>query len=281
MLGISPGELLAVRTTGTALKPRTVAEYSYETVLGTVLAVKVRREPKSFRWRLPSGAYRLAGVTLPIFNQPALVDMRRVFVTEGEKGVQRLARLNLPATCPPAGASCWKPEWTSQVWRLGALEAIILADHDAAGEHHAEAVATALHGYTEVPTLPDDAEAPWASWPMAEVDDADLAPLRVKVVRLPNLPPSGDVVDWLDGGHSRADLLALVNSTPFWTPDLRASQRMDRRRDLTRNRMRRLRARRAESQSDVTQVLSEERSVSCNTDYRRHASHDPESGPQP
>ena len=112
-LGIAPGELLAVRLTDKAVRQRTIAEYAYEDALGTVVAVKVRRVPKSFRWRLPSGAYRLAGVALPIFNQPALIDARRVFVAEGEKAVQRLAELQLPATCPPAGASCWKPEWSS------------------------------------------------------------------------------------------------------------------------------------------------------------------------
>jgi hypothetical protein len=156
------------------------------------------------------------------------------------------------------------------LWRLGAVEAVILADHDAAGEHHAEAVAAVLAGYSEVPTLADDAEEPWASWTMAEPGDPELAPLRAKVVRLPDLPPSGDVADYLDAGHSRADLLAVVDITPFWTPALRASQRLDRKRAQTRERVRRHR----QQPPHVTQRISKNPS-SCNTESQRYALQEP------
>jgi DNA primase len=41
----------------------------------------------------------------------------------------------------------------------------------------------------------------------------------VKVVLLPELPPKGDVSDWLAAGHTRADLEFLVNQTPEWSPE--------------------------------------------------------------
>ena len=42
--------------------------------------------------------------------------------------------------------------------------------------------------------------------------------MSVKVVELPGLPPKGDVSDWLARGGTRADLEALVEATPVWSP---------------------------------------------------------------
>jgi len=37
----------------------------------------------------------------------------------------------------------------------------------------------------------------------------------VKIVRLPGLPEKGDIVDWLDAGHTKEELAALVRNTPL------------------------------------------------------------------
>lgn len=42
---------------------------------------------------------------------------------------------------------------------------------------------------------------------------------RIKVVLLPDLPTKGDVGDWLNAGHTKAELLANVRDMPRWTPD--------------------------------------------------------------
>jgi hypothetical protein len=42
-------------------------------------------------------------------------------------------------------------------------------------------------------------------------------------VTLPDLPPRGDVSDWLENGGTRADLQALVRETAFYTPSSKVS----------------------------------------------------------
>jgi Transposase IS116/IS110/IS902 family len=46
----------------------------------------------------------------------------RVFVVEGEKSVDRLWGLGLPATCPPNGAGRWRREWSVDLWQVGCRE---------------------------------------------------------------------------------------------------------------------------------------------------------------
>lgn len=245
-LGLTTNDTLVEKRASERVASTIEAVYQYEDAGGRVVAEKVRVRPKSFKWRRPSGRYGLGGIELPIFNQPSLVDARQVYLVEGEKAVRRLAELKLSATCPPAGASSWRTAWSSQLWRLGAVEVVILADNDRAGGKQAQRMATALFGYSEVPMLTADAEEPWRSWTMAESGDPELASLNVKLVMLPGLPPGGDVVDWLDAGHTRDELLSIAAATPFWTRDFRARQREARRRAQTRDRVRRLRERRAD-----------------------------------
>jgi hypothetical protein len=236
---------MAVKHTGHWPAPHEVATYVYEDPLGRVIGEKVRLEPKAFYWRRP-GTQRARlrkGTELPIFNQPALIDARQVFVVEGEKAVQRLTQLKLAATCPPAGESGWRGSYSSQLWRGGAHDVYILADNDPAGDVHAERVAAALQGYADLPSLPPDAEPPWDSWPMAQPGDFEVLPLRVKLIRLPGLPAGGDAYDFLEQGHSREELLDCVNATPWWTPGLLARQRQQRAREQTRERVRRWRTR--------------------------------------
>jgi putative DNA primase/helicase len=42
------------------------------------------------------------------------------------------------------------------------------------------------------------------------------AGLTVKVVTLPDLPAAGDVSDWLDAGHTKGELAAIVQQTPVY-----------------------------------------------------------------
>lgn len=94
---------------------------------------------------------------------------RAVFVVEGEKSAAALQSLGLVAVTSQGGSNAadkadWKP-------LAGRERVYLLPDNDEPGECYAKAVAAILAGLEKPPA--------------------------VSVVRLPNLPPSGDVADWI------------------------------------------------------------------------------------
>jgi hypothetical protein len=73
---------------------------------------------------------------------------------------------------------------------LEGRQVVILPDNDEAGRKHAEQIAQSLYGRAA----------------------------SVRIVSLPDLPPKGDVSDWLAAGHTVGELLQLVAQTPEWHP---------------------------------------------------------------
>src|SRR6202044_304078 len=95
---------------------------------------------------------------------------KSVFIAEGEKDVDNLRNHRVVATTNAGGAGKWKPSY-NEFFRD--RHVVILQDNDDAGQQHAEAVADSLRGTAA----------------------------SVRVLLLPELPPKGDVSDWLsDGG---------------------------------------------------------------------------------
>lgn len=172
-------------------KAEIVATYPYTDENGSLLFEVCRMEPKDFRQRQPDGnggwSWKTQGVRRVPFQLPKVQAAIRngdpIFVVEGEKSARRLASLDLVATCSPGGAGKWKPECTKA---LRGADVIILPDNDAPGRKHAEAVAKALTGMAA----------------------------RVRMLSLTDLPEKGDVWDWLEAGHSPAELMALATGAP-------------------------------------------------------------------
>lgn len=187
------------------------ATYDYIDLNGVVHGTKVRRNPKGFAWREHDGM-------VGIYRLPDLADRSTVFLSEGEKAVDRLWSVDLPATCGPNGAGSWAPAWSRDLSTVGCRELVLLPDNDRAGRAHAERVA-------EITLALDVAE-----------------PIVVKVLSLPDLPPNGDIVDWFDAGHDAAELVALAATVPAWSPQLRALQQEAHRRLLRKARNLRYRA---------------------------------------
>ena len=132
------------------------------------------------------------------------------------------------------------------LWQAGAFVVCVLADNDGAGRAHAHRVAKSLFMYRPpLETLSTDPnpEPPWCDWPCAEPDDPEVAPLQVKLVELPDLQHGGDVVNWLDAGHSADDLRELLDATPIWDPEKLEQARIERARIMNRNRQREFRKR--------------------------------------
>lgn len=121
--------------------PRHVATYQYVDLAG-VVAYEVHRwaNPKTFRCvpGLPPPAER-------ILYQLSAVDFARttgasLYVPEGEKDVDRLISLGIPATCNVGGAGAWLPHYGES---LAGCHLVVVADNNVPGRAHARFVAAA------------------------------------------------------------------------------------------------------------------------------------------
>jgi AAA domain len=171
-----------------------IASYDYTDEFGALLFQVVRLAPKTFRQRRPDGKggwlWNLEGVTRVLYRLPdlaeAIASERRVFVVEGEKDVETLARLGIVATCNPGGAGKWRDAYADQL--VGA-DVVVLPDHDKAGRDHAHAVARSLAGKAA----------------------------RIRLLALPGLTDKGDASDWFAAGGTAEGFNALVDQAPDWT----------------------------------------------------------------
>jgi len=169
---------------------RIVATYDYRDESGKLLFQTVRYQPKDFRQRRPDGKggwiWNLEGVTLVPYRLPEWKDKPVVYIVEGEKDADALWRLGLPATCNPMAAGKWRDQYNP--WFKGKC-VVNFPDNDPLGEAHMLDVARRL--------LPVAA--------------------AVKIVRLPGLPPKGDVSDWIAAGGTREKLGELVKAATVVT----------------------------------------------------------------
>ena len=173
---------------------RIAATYDYTDEGGALLCQSVRYEPKDFRQRRPDGAgsyvWNLQGVRRVLYRLPELLASEKqatVFIVEGEKDVERLASFGLTATTNIGGAGKWRAQYNEL---LRGRHVCILPDSDDAGAKHAGQVARALHGTAA----------------------------SVKIVQLPDLPPKGDVSDWLSAGGTVDEFLRLAEAAAKWQP---------------------------------------------------------------
>lgn len=119
---------------------------------------------------------------------------RTIFIVEGEKDADRLHTLGLQATTNIGGAAApqqtpkWPTGWGQQ--HFAGRNIIILPDNDPSGTAHANATAQDLHPHTNT----------------------------LRIINLPDLPPKGDITDWLDLEHTIDQLHQLADTTPLWTP---------------------------------------------------------------
>jgi hypothetical protein len=105
-----------------------------------------------------------------------------VFVVEGEKCVDALWDIDVPATTNSQGAGKWRDDYSNY---LRGRHVVILPDADGPGYQHAEGVARSLNGIAA----------------------------SVRIIELPGLPHKGDVFDWLAAGGDKNKLLQLAAAT--------------------------------------------------------------------
>ncbi|MCC6748825.1 MAG: hypothetical protein IT371_14295 [Deltaproteobacteria bacterium] len=110
-----------------------------------------------------------------------------VFVVEGESCCDALRGHGCVATTACGGAGqAWTKEQHSEP--LTGRQVVVLPDNDGPGKEHGAKVSKGLYGFAA----------------------------SVKVVELPGLPDKGDVVDWLEQGHTVEELRVLVEAAPEW-----------------------------------------------------------------
>lgn len=174
---------------------KVVAEYDYRDISGKLVYQIQRRKPKKFTFCRPDGnggwLYKnddKDGVEIIPYNLPEAHRADIVYIPEGERKVDTLRAMGLVGTCNPFGAGKWKPEFSQY---LSGKDVIILPDNDDVGHSHACDVAKTLLGTAK----------------------------SIKIVKLPGLPPKGDIVDWVAKGHGKDELLQIVEQTDEWRPE--------------------------------------------------------------
>ncbi len=174
--------------TSAASKPIIVAEYDYVDEHGELLSQVVRYRPKGFRQRRPDGhggwLWSLGNTRRVLYRLPELMESiamkRPIFIAEGEKAVDALVKLGVPATCSPGGAGKWRNEYSKE---FAGANVVILSDADEQGEQHAKMVSKLLAGIAS----------------------------NVSTIRLPELPLKGDAYDWVQDGGTAEQLWKLVD----------------------------------------------------------------------
>ncbi|MBQ7503089.1 hypothetical protein IJT93_10375 [bacterium] len=178
------------------------AEYKYKDELGKVLYVVTRHEKigengkkqKQFRqWAVipdKPGQYYvgLKGVRRILYNldllaapRPKTQPLRDVLICEGEKDCNTALKFGHVAVTNNNGSSGWKEAFSNCVDSLRGKDCYIIPDNDEPGEKHAREIHSFL---TE-------------------------AGIKAYILRLPDLPPKGDLTDWVESGHTLNEFLTL------------------------------------------------------------------------
>lgn len=168
-----------------------VKEYPYHDEDGKLLFQAIRFAPKHFSQRRPDGSggwiWNLQGVRRVVYRLSELLGQKAIVIVEGEKDADAAWALQIPATCNPMGAGKWDPAYAQQLQQQGVQRVAIIPDNDAPGVAHATTVAASLQKIG----------------------------IEVRIIPLPNVPDHGDLSDYLAGGGTKADLLALIKNAPI------------------------------------------------------------------
>lgn len=175
-------------------KSRIAEVYNYCDEQGEVTYQVVRYEPKSFRQRRPDGQggwiWNLEGVELILYKRASWIDADWVCLVGGEKDVNNLHSVEIPATTNAGGEGHWQEEYNKDFKNKSV---VILPDNDEAGRKRSLKLSRQLLGTAR----------------------------EVRVLNLPGLQIKGDVSDWLaKKGNNKQKLLELIaNTSPIRSVD--------------------------------------------------------------
>lgn len=177
-----------------------VCTYTYTDEVGAVLFLVIRYRydddgSKTFSQCRPDGAPTIEGIRRVLYRMHTWHQKKKALaIVEGEKDVETLAKLGLPATTSMGGSGNWRPEYVQQLKDGGIERVLIFPDNDEPGRKYAETVAAGCYAVG----------------------------IKVKIVALPGLPEKGDVTDWIEAGHTREELSAAAKAAEEWKPPVEA-----------------------------------------------------------
>jgi hypothetical protein len=166
---------------------------------GWIKGMSVTRDGKKVKVVDDTILYRIDEVKKAIDQGQAIA------IGEGEKDVDNLWRIGIPATCNAHGAAAtrddagkplpkYTPKWKkAHSEQLEGADIIVFNDNDEAGYAHADAVCTLSLGLVK------------------SIRRVDLAPYW------PHMPIGADVSDWLANGGTREALNAMIAEAPGFT----------------------------------------------------------------
>lgn len=154
-------------------------EHQYRDENGTLVYTKTRNDyadgHKAFFFEQPNGQKSVKGAKRVLYNLPAVLRASTVYFVEGEKCADAVIAAGCTATTLDTGAkSPWCDRYTEY---LQGKNVIVLPDNDEPGMQYAKRV------LKHIPTA--------------------------KIIQLPDLPPKGDVYDWLHAGHTMDEITSL------------------------------------------------------------------------
>lgn len=196
--------------------------YPYVDEQGNLLFEKIRYKDKNFSqrryvnghiiWGLSAGVYTetfpgsnnyspkdrpgAKSITLQeqnkvLYNLPRLIDAITkgypVYIVEGEKDVNTMAKLGLVATTAPSGAGKGGKKWLdsySEYFKSASV--IIMPDNDEPGQDYAKKIQSSLRNYahaTKIITISDK--------------------------------PKGDITDWINEGHDIRELKEIIDKASW------------------------------------------------------------------
>lgn len=192
-LNLQAKDLFFNGSKGTKPKREIVAVYQYTDANGEPFEV-VRLKPKAFKQRQPNpkakGGYdwNLKGIVPTLYHQDELPQViaaeTPIFIVEGEKDTDNLRKLGFVATCNPMGAGKWRDSYSQA---LNSADLVIIPDNDGPGCDHAAEVARSCYG-------------------------------KAARIRVLELPDAKDVSEWLDNGHTAAELTQLASRCLDYEP---------------------------------------------------------------
>jgi hypothetical protein len=151
---------------------------------------------KTFRQRRPDPdkpdewIWNIDGIEHYLYHLPEIIAAiargTLVCYVEGEKDTNNLRKLGLCATCHSGGARYWNDSLISQ---LAGADLVVIPDKDKAGMTLLENVCRAAQGVVK----------------------------RLRVLIIPG--DAKDITDWIEEGHNKADLDAVIAGAPEYDPD--------------------------------------------------------------